>query len=90
MSKETCLLLDREVNGNMVVTLMLCLITNDQKQFIRLQMSFVTLLPMQKKKKVYNCMDQEELTPVGIKTSKQQQQKNCEHLTSVFAPYRSN
>ena len=30
-------------------------------------------------------MDQEELTPVGIKTSKQQQQKNCEHLTSVFA-----
>lgn len=43
-----------------------------------------------KKKKVYNCMDQEELTPVGIKTSKQQQQKNCEHLTSVFAPYRSN
>lgn len=35
-------------------------------------------------------MDQEELTPVGIKTSKQQQQKNCEHLTSVFAPYRSN
>ena len=67
--------MDGEVNGNMVVTMMLCLITNDQKRFIRLQMRFVTLLPMQKKKKktVYNCMDQGELIPVGIKTSKQQQ-----------------
>ena len=75
MSKETCFLLDGEVNGNMVVTMMLCLITNDQKRFIRLQMRFVTLLPMQKKKKkLYNCMDQGELIPVGIKTSKQQQE----------------
>jgi len=90
VSKETCFLVDGEVNGNMVVTMMLCLITKDQKRFIRLQMRFVTLLPMQKKNKkktVYNCMDQGELIPVDIKTSKQQQ-KNCEHLTSIFTPYR--
>ena len=65
MSKETCLLLDGEVNGDMVVTVMLCLIKNDQKRFIRLQMRFVTLLPMGKKK-VYNCMDQGVLIPIGI------------------------